>query len=295
MSLERVESCPVCGEKIFQPFLECEDYTATHELFHVEQCPACGMLVTNPRPHQLVAGRYYQSPDYISHRSNASGIFDYIYLIIRYFTLKWKYSLIKPYLREKTLLDVGCGTGDFLYQCQKRGLKVFGVEPAAFARARATSRNVTAVESLETLPDQKFDVITLWHVLEHIYDLHNTLNTLKEKLANHGTIFIAVPNWQSFDASRYQNQWAGYDVPRHVWHFSKASMTQLLENTGLRVQKILPMKLDAYYVSLLSEKNSSGGKLSFMGIVCAVMAGYQSNAKASSDINHSSLIYIVQK
>ena len=190
MSLELVAQCPICKGKSYKPFLVCKDYTTTSELFHVEQCTNCSMVMTNPRPGQQSANTYYQSNSYISHTSVAHGLLDSIYLLIRHLTYSWKYSLIKPYLNPALLLDVGCGTGHFLSFCKKQGTEVYGVEPSADARAKTTAINV--VESLEKLPDIKFNVITLWHVLEHIYDLESTLEKLKALLDDHGIIFIAV-------------------------------------------------------------------------------------------------------
>jgi 2-polyprenyl-3-methyl-5-hydroxy-6-metoxy-1,4-benzoquinol methylase len=295
MSLEEVEHCPVCNGQSFLPFLDCKDYTKSGEVFHVEQCSACGMVLTNPRPAQDAAALYYQSNQYISHKSVATSLLDSIYLIIRQFTLRWKYSLVKPYFNHKTLLDIGCGTGSFLLQCAKAGITVMGVEPSSEARTQALQHKIPVSDSLHSLPNQAVDVITLWHVLEHIYDLPRTLQLLKEHLNEHGTIFIAVPNHESADAAYYQANWAAYDVPRHVWHFSKEHMKQLLENNGLRLLKIIPMKLDAFYVCLLSEKYKTNGKLTLRGALSGIIQGYASNKKARKDMNYSSLIYIVQK
>lgn len=295
MSLEKVERCPVCHGQSFLPFLECRDHTKSGEVFHVEQCSACGMSLTNPRPNQEAAASYYQSNQYISHQSVARSLFDRIYLIIRWFTLRWKHSLVKPFLTHNTLLDVGCGTGAFIQQCAKSGITVMGVEPSPEARAQAKHQNIQVLDSLHSLPSQKFDVITLWHVLEHIYDLPNTLRLLKEHLHDHGTIFIAVPNHESPDAAYYQSDWAAYDVPRHIWHFSKGNMKQLLENNGLKMQKVIPMKLDAYYVCLLSEKYRANGTLTMQGAMRGILQGYTSNRNARLNFNYSSLIYLVQK
>lgn len=295
MSLERVEHCPICANNTFQPFLVCKDYTTTGELFHVEQCTQCGMVITNPRPTQEKASTYYQSSQYISHNTIATGLFDSIYLVVRRFTLRWKRRLVNPYLNGNLLLDVGCGTGSFLHHCKQSGLEVYGVEPSDDARAKALGYDLRIVESIEKLPHVQFDVITLWHVLEHMYELNASLEKIKDRLADNGIIFIAVPNWQSPDASHYHENWAGYDVPRHVWHFSKAAMEMVLKNSGLKLKKIIPMMLDAFYVSLLSEKNAGHGKLSILKAMKAIRNGYQSNLKAKRGMNYSSLIYLVQK
>lgn len=293
MLLEPVAQCPVCKGKSFQRFLDCKDYTTSGALFHVEQCTNCSMLLTNPRPRVEDAPSYYQSTTYISHTSIAISFMDYIYLIVRTLTLRWKYSLVKPYLKHNQLLDVGSGTGHFLSHCKAQGVNTYGVEPSAAANAKA--QKIPISNSIDNLPEIKYDVITLWQVLEHIYDLEITIEKLKARLNENGIIFIAVPNWQALDSIHYKEKWAAYDVPRHVWHFSKDTMTTLLHNSGLSIKKIVPMKLDAYYVSLLSEKNSAGGKLSLSSAIKGIMMGYRSNVNAAQNMNYSSLIYLVQK
>ena len=253
------------------------------------------MLITNPRPTESAAAKYYESTQYISHQSTPTGLMDYIYLIVRWFTLRWKLSIIKPYLINSKLLDVGCGTGTFLRYCQQSGVETFGVEPSRAARAQAKTNGIPVTDSINSMPPDKYDVITLWHVLEHIYDLHTTLTTLRDHLTDGGTIFIAIPNWQSYDAKYYKEQWAGYDVPRHVWHFGKESMTTLLEKSGYKLRGIIPMNLDAYYVCLLSEKYKTGGALSILGAARGIKKAYQSNGHAKLDMNYSSMIYIAQK
>lgn len=193
------------------------------------------------------------------------------------------------------ILDYGCGTGHFLQYCARAGVKAYGIEPSAQARSIASNKTVTVAGSLTELQDIKFNVITLWHVMEHIYDLPSVIEELKGRLTNNGIIFIAVPNWQSPDASKYKELWAAYDVPRHVWHFSKSNMKRLIENSGLKLKKIIPMKLDVYYVSLLSEKNKANGNLNPISAFNAIATGMKSNMQARKTTNQSSLIYLVQK
>lgn len=252
------------------------------------------MTFTNPRPPAELASNYYQSQQYISHSSKSNGIIDSIYLIIRQFTNKWKYNLVKPLLHNKPLLDYGCGTGTFAILCKSKGVSVYGLEPSLEARTKA-SENINVVESLDQLPPTKFSVITLWHVLEHVYDLNETIQRLKSLLEETGTIFIAVPNLESEDAIHYRENWAAYDVPRHLWHFSEATMKLTLEKNELKIVSQIPMKLDSYYVSLLSEKNSNKNQLTLTAIFKGLYNGYHSNYKAKERMNYSSIIYVVQK
>jgi 2-polyprenyl-3-methyl-5-hydroxy-6-metoxy-1,4-benzoquinol methylase len=293
--LERLEACPLCKGTTFHPFLLCKDHTTTGELFHVEQCNTCNLVLTNPRPVPSDARKYYQSNSYISHTSKATGIVDYIYLIFRHLTLRWKFRLIKKYLKANTLLDVGCGTGHFLKHCKDRGVTNMGIEVSDDARKIAIKNSLRVEKSIQDLPNEKFSVITLWHVLEHIYNLEETLIQLKARLEENGIIFIAVPNWQAMDATHYGEYWAAYDVPRHLWHFSKDTIRTLLDKSGLKLKETIPMRLDAYYVSLLSEKYKHNGGTTLTSALSALMTAYKSNQQGKREMNYSSLIYLAGK
>jgi len=293
MQSESVSSCPVCSTANFQHALTCEDHTLTHEQFDLQKCVGCGLLLTNPRPDNNSIGSYYDSADYISHTNNARNVFDIIYLTARSLSLKWKHRLITKIKTGTTLLDYGCGTGQFLNYMHKNNWNASGVEPSTIARQNANQ--VVGVQhifnNLKEVPTKNFDIITLWHVLEHVAQPGELLNDLKNRLKADGLIFVAVPNHESFDAKYYQQFWAGYDVPRHFWHFTKSSMEQLLIKHGLAVKEIIPMKLDAFYVSLLSEKYKNNGH-SLLTPIKAVITGLRSNSRAKKNLNYSSLIYI---
>jgi 2-polyprenyl-3-methyl-5-hydroxy-6-metoxy-1,4-benzoquinol methylase len=254
------------------------------------------LVLTNPRPEDDHISSYYQSQDYISHTNKASSLIDWIYLRARKYTLSWKLRIINTASsKSKTLLDYGCGTGAFLQYCQQHDWNVQGIEPSAEARSMASKivgRNI--VPDINQLTDLTYDVITLWHVLEHVPDLNGTIQKLKDKLTDNGTMFIAVPNHTSWDGKRYREHWAGYDVPRHLWHFSQSTMKTLFAKNDLKVVGILPMKLDAYYISLLSEKykrqNTSVG-----GMITAFVNGFRSNLNANHNNEYSSLIYVIKK
>lgn len=294
MTLEEVPQCPICRTEAFHNTITCKDHTTTHEVFHVKHCEACTFGITSPRPLPEDSARYYQSNTYVSHSAKPTGLINTIYLIIRAFTLKWKYRLVKPYLTENTILDYGCGTGSFLEYASKRASRVQGVEPSPEARQQIPNA-IPVVSSINQLPSNTYCVITLWHVLEHVYTLRQTLQDLKQRLSPGGALFIAVPNHTSRDASHYQEYWAAYDVPRHLWHFNKESMATLLHQEGLKITAIIPMKLDAYYVSLLSERYKNAGTLGISGLVRALLVAFKSNHAARKDGNYSSLIFVVQR
>ncbi len=288
--------CPICGGTDFQQYITAEDHTVSHEIFNILQCATCKFLITSPIPENL--GDYYLSPDYISHSEKAVTLADRVYQIARTFTMQWKEGLIRRQTANqfRKLLDYGCGTGSFLHYCQQKGWTIAGVEPSNIARevaTKATGHNIAS--NIQHLDSTKFDIITLWHVLEHIPDLNETLAQLKDKLTDSGTMFIAVPNHKSFDASYYLQHWAAYDVPRHLWHFSRTTMTQLLNAHDLKLIKILPMKLDAYYVSLLSEKNKTQGRSALTHYIQGMRIGLKSNVQAQSSQEYSSLIYIATR
>lgn len=293
--METINRCPLCNSSEFNPYLEVKDYTATGEVFPIMACRGCGFLLTNPRPSPTQISKYYQSDKYISHTGGGKSLFDRIYLFARNFTLQWKHDTVARYQEPGSLLDFGCGTGEFLNRCQKHGWKVSGVEPSDDARSKAThliGKHMAA--TISELPETKYDAITLWHVLEHIHTLPNTLKTLAGKLKPSSTIFIAVPNYKSPDARHYQAHWAGYDVPRHLWHFSPETMTTLLNKVGLKIVAIKPMKLDAFYVSLLSEGYKNPNQPKWLAATKALVCGLQSNLTAAKTKNHSSLIYIAK-
>jgi 2-polyprenyl-3-methyl-5-hydroxy-6-metoxy-1,4-benzoquinol methylase len=287
-------ACPVCENSALEDLHQSKDFTTTGELFHVKQCAQCGMGLTTPRPTATDASRYYKATAYISHNSKVSGLFSYIYLIIRRLTVKWKYSLVKPYLSNGSILDFGCGTGHFLQEVARHNIPSFGVEPSEDAR-KGISNSIVTADSLAGLPNKNFSVITLWHVIEHVYALRETLSTLRERLNDNGIIFIAVPNLESYDSKYYAEHWAALDVPRHIWHFTKSCMVNLLQKEGFKVKEIKPMKLDSYYVSLLSEKYRHGGRFTFLGILNALRIGIKSNMLGARDTSHSSLIYIAER
>lgn len=294
--MKRVIDCPVCKNPNFNGYLHCKDYTVSHETFLLTTCTGCGFVLTNPQPDSDQLGRYYQSPHYISHASQAQGPLDHVYNLARTFTLRWKHNVVLKYSLGpvKTLLDVGCGTGAFLQHCIRKNITVAGVEPVAEARALAIENTHAQIfTDLEQLTHD-YDAITLWHVLEHISELNQTIARLKSLLHQNGTMFIAVPNLNSADARKYAQHWAAYDVPRHLWHFTRATITRLMSNHGMKVIQAVPMYLDAYYVSMLSEKYRAG-KNGLATITKALVSGFNSNNAARTTQEYSSLIYIVRK
>jgi SAM-dependent methyltransferase len=293
------KKCPICHGTDLPAHLNCIDHAVSHETFQIVRCVSCQLLITNPRPDDKDLEKYYFSDSYTSHVTKGKSLLDRTYLLARSFTLKWKLSLLEKHHAKKkgSLLDFGCGVGEFLRESSKNGWHTTGVEPSAIARKNADSTVSQRIvpELTDIATDQpRFDAITAWHVVEHVSDLNNTIQKLKQLLKDDGTIFIAVPNHNSWDARHYKSYWAAYDVPRHLWHFNINSMTRLLHAHSLSVASIVPMRLDAFYVSLLSEKYKSNAML-FSGLAKSVYNGIRSNRSAGTKMEYSSLIYIVKK
>ena len=293
--METINRCQLCNSSEFNPYLEVKDYTATGEVFPIMACRGCGFLLTNPRPSPTQISKYYQSDKYISHTGGGKSLFDRIYLFARNFTLQWKHDTVARYQEPGSLLDFGCGTGEFLNRCQKHGWKVSGVEPADAARRKASplSGN-TGHETIGEVRKKKCASHPLCRVFNHIPARPTPQKTVAKKFNPPSTIFIAVPNYKSPDARHYQAHWAGYDVPRHLWHFSPETMTTLLNKVGLKIVAIKPMKLDAFYVSLLSEGYKNPNQPKWLAATKALVCGLQSNLTAAKTKNHSSLIYIAK-
>jgi ubiquinone/menaquinone biosynthesis C-methylase UbiE len=271
------------------PLFNCKDNTVSGELFEVMKNEKYEMLVTFPVPSSL--GSYYKSTDYISHTDSTKTFFDKIYQLVKNYTLKQKRSLLNSFNSEsKTVLDVGAGTGDFLKTCKNSNWKVLGIEPSLEAREIAKKKGIHLKENLSDIDNQKFDVITLWHVLEHVEDLKDTIKNLNFLLKPEGRIVIAVPNFKSYDALFYKECWAAFDVPRHLWHFSQNTIQKLFCEVEMVVTKTVPMRFDSYYVSLLSEKYKSGK----LKPISAFYRGFVSNLKARKTFEYSSLIYVIK-
>ncbi|MEI6454920.1 MAG: class I SAM-dependent methyltransferase [bacterium] len=287
--------CEVCGSPEFSHYLTVKDYFLSGESFEIVQCTVCGFRYINPRPPESEIEKYYQSDEYISHNAQKVTLTTTLYKTARFFAIRDKFRIIKSYSNGIRLLDIGCGTGELLSYCAGKNYQVKGVEVNDGAREFA--RNFHHLEVTKNLTDlnsssEKFDVISLWHVLEHFYLLNESIQMIRDILLPGGTLIIALPNCNSWDARYYKEYWAAYDVPRHLSHFSYPTFKLLAHRNGFEVIKFIPQKLDAFYVSLLSEQYLNGRK----NFLNAFMKGIRSNYYGLKDpLNHSSLIYILRR
>ena len=292
--MEEVYACPICNSEESLPFLECIDHTVSREIFSIVECKKCKFRYTNPRPTEAEIGAYYKSEAYISHTNSGKGPVNFIYKQVRKYTLGQKFKLISSLVSGNSILDYGSGAGSFLNYCRKKNWETKGVEPDKETRERVVNEldlEIITPAQISTLSKKEFDVVTLWHVLEHVHQLKGTLGVLVDSLKQDGALVIAVPNCASWDAIRYEKNWAAYDVPRHLYHFQPTDISNLFKEFNLKVVDVLPMVFDSYYVSMLSETH----KGTSLGFFRGVVAGFISNLKGDPKKSYSSQIYILRK
>lgn len=291
-SMKEINKCKICDGSDFKLFLKTQDYFYTREEFSLSKCNNCGFVFTNPIPENL--GRYYDTEEYLSHDTANVNIISKIYGFIRNLNISRKYNIVSSYVPRGTILDIGCGTGELLAFFKKKGWKTKGVEPNQKARHTAISNNnvdVIGEDEINQIDPESQDVVSMWHVLEHIEELNTRIEQVKGLTSKNGLMIFALPNLNSPDSKKYGKHWAGLDVPRHLYHFTEDSFSRLMDKHNLRLIKSIPMKFDAYYVSMLSEKYL---KNSF-GIIRAIFSGFSSNTKAKKNNNYSSMIFVVKK
>ena len=284
--------CPFCESENTRSYLQLKDYFLTQEDFEIRECDNCKLLFTTPRPDATAIGRYYKSEDYLSHNEHKKGLVPWIYNQVKKVNIRSKYKVCDIH-SQVHLLDFGCGVGDFLRYAQQKGCEVTGCDMSQDARKIASeklSKTIVTPEEIFALPHSTFDVITMWHVVEHIDNLKYQIEQLHRLLKDGGRLVIAVPNYKSFDSQYYKNKWAAFDVPRHLNHFHKESLQNIFAGR-FELKKIYPMKWDAFYISMMSEK-FLGNKNSFFN---GMRIGWKSNRKARKTGEFSSLIYIFDK
>lgn len=288
--LIKIKKCPICKAGEIKAFLSATDHNVSGAEFKITKCTSCGFVFTNPIPTIDTIGEYYKSENYISHTGTKKGLINTIYHLVRKHQINKKEGLIASITKEKSLLDIGCGTGEFITHCENMGWKVSGTEPEEEARKLNTKVN-SVYENIysKKIKDNSFSVVTMWHVLEHVYNLEEDIIKIKTLIKNKGFLIVAVPNHESYDGKHYKENWAAYDVPIHLYHFRQKDIENLFSKMGFTLKKVKPLIFDSYYISLLSEQKKGGNPIK------AIINGFLSNLKAKRHNNYSSLIYILQK
>lgn len=292
-----INACPLCGGTHLKRVMTCTDFYASGEQFDVFSCEDCGFTFTQDVPVEAEIGRYYETPDYISHSDTKKGAMNVLYHRVRKYMLGKKARLVAKESHRKSgrLLDIGTGTGYFAATMTQRGWKVEAIEKNEQARAFAKQHfglEVMNEEALQELKPESFDVITLWHVMEHLEHLDRTWERLYELLSDRGKLIVAVPNCSSYDAEKYREYWAAYDVPRHLWHFTPVTIQQWASKHGFVMAARHPMPFDAFYVSILSEKHRKNSFPFIKGMYTGTLAWFSALGRKERS---SSMIYVFRK
>ena len=289
--MELVKYCPVCNSVRSDEYLTSRDNLVTNKLFILRKCTDCNLIYTSPRPGIDSIADYYISEEYISHTTKKKSLFNRLYGIIRSRNISYKLRLISEFKKEPlSMYDYGCGVGSFLQKASHNNWNVIGYEPNEKARNIAIQSGIEIKNPDQIIKDgESMDVVTLWHVLEHVHELDQTINKLIALLKNDGILVVAVPIVDSWDAKKYKENWAALDVPRHLYHFTSATIEKLFVNYGMKLAATYPLKFDAYYICLLSER------IPVLKYFAAIINGWYSNYKAKQTSNYSSLIFFFQK
>lgn len=288
------KKCPWCESEKTQFHLWLKDEFLTQEEFQIYECLKCGLLFTDPRPGKNEIGKYYKSEEYYSHQENKTGFIPKLYESVKTVNLKKKYKMATKGIAKGRVMDIGCGVGDFLHTMEQKGWETIGIEPSEEAKAIAKKRikaQILDTEAQETLSDNSFDLITMWHVLEHVDDLHWQLNQLERLVKPNGRVVIAVPNYKSYDGVFYKEKWAAYDIPRHLNHFNQETLVRIFKNNNLIHIKTEKLIWDAYYISYMSENYKHHSS----PLIRGAYRGLLSNLKARRSGEWSSLVYIFEK
>jgi 2-polyprenyl-3-methyl-5-hydroxy-6-metoxy-1,4-benzoquinol methylase len=297
MGFVHYTSCPVCGSGNIKNVFAVKDFTVSEKEFVIVECSDCSLRFTQDVPDAESISSYYKSENYISHTDTSKGLVNSLYKTVRNRTLKQKRKLAEKITNKKTgsLLDIGSGTGAFANEMKINRWNVTGLEPDS--GAIKVAKDLYSLELQETnrlfnLSPGAYDVITMWHVLEHVHQLQEYIAQIKKLLSDNGRLIIAVPNYTCSDEKAYTEYWAAYDVPRHLYHFSPKAMETLINRHGLKIINYKPMWYDSFYVSLLSSKYKNGST----NWLSAGWNGLVSDIKTMADIKKcSSVIYIISK
>lgn len=268
-----------------------KDYLLTGAEFKVNFDLKAGIGQTKIPP-KTNFNAFYPKDNYDSHQDHKKGLSGMAYNLIQRLMFRYKYLILKRYSQGKSVLDIGGGTGAFGAFFSKKGYEVILTEPSDNARIEAKKKGLFACASLKDLPSKKtYSIVTLWHVFEHLPDPSKALTEYHKLLKDNGLLVLALPNYSSFDAKYYQEQWAAYDVPRHLWHYTPKGIRMRVGAQGFRLQKAFPLWFDSFYIAYLSERYQKNK----FPLVRGLFIGLLSNLSALVTGQYSSLIYVFRK
>lgn len=293
---ERMENkkCTICGNLGFEIKFELKDYFFTNEDFVIIQCKSCGFMITDGITDYKDLGKYYNTSKYLSHEKKEKSIVSLVYNLVKRYSISRKFLLISKESNGKKILEIGCGTGDLLAAFKDKKWDTIGVEPSDSASSYAKEKHGLKIyDKASEVKETDFDVVMLWHVLEHIENLQDIISLIKTKVKKSGRIIIALPNPDSYDAKYYKKYWAGWDVPRHLFHFKQTNIKQLLQANGIEIYKSAPLIFDSYFISMLSEEHK-GTTSSLVKLFKTLYIGLKSNLSAMNTNEFSSMIYIAR-
>jgi len=198
--------------------------------YEILRCSACGMGYTRPVPTREELAILY-SGDY--HAPERATRFGRCAEFLRRLFLAHRFKLIAQEVKGGALLDYGCGNGEFVEYARGEAVDAVGIEPNYPASSRFVKNSTN-----ELPPDARYDLITLWHVLEHIERPEEELRALAGRLADNGRIFISVPNFRSWEARFGKRMWFHLDAPRHICHYTPRSLELVMRKSGLRLKTL---------------------------------------------------------
>jgi len=291
------KNCPLCGSDKISVLHMCRDFLVSGDIFPVCNCGSCSFVFTNNAPGEQESAAFYVSDEYISHSDTGKGLINKAYHLVRKWMLASKFRMLREESRlsSASVLDIGSGTGYFPVFLRQKGWECQGIEISDAAREAALARNNISLLPPAAILDIKssgIDIITMWHALEHFYRPGDYLDASHRILKDDGLLVVAVPNHLSHDAKKYGGRWAAWDVPRHLWHFNPDSMQEMAEKHHFKLQSIRRLPFDAFYVSVLSEKNNNTPFPLIRGFIAGSVSwlGSIRNIRTSS-----SLVYFFRK
>jgi 2-polyprenyl-3-methyl-5-hydroxy-6-metoxy-1,4-benzoquinol methylase len=274
--------------KFNQSHIELKDYFLTQEAFEIKRDAVSGILKTLPQPDSV--DRYYESEDYLSHSSERKSFFARCYDYAKGANLRGKLKLFQKYVKQGAVLDIGAGMGDLVRTLNENGFRARGVEPNAGARKAALINQVELAERVDQINHSKFAAVSMYHVLEHVPDITQQKQQIVDLLAPEGILILALPNYESLDAKWFGKHWAGYDVPRHLFHFNRNAVHYFFKDE-FEIIGTHPLWFDSLYVSILSVRYKKWP----LAFVCGIFIGLLSNLAAIFTKEYSSVTYVLKK